>query len=487
MFRGTVFLVLLLLLAAVTGLLAGWPGAVTFDWLGYRVETSVSFLIFAILVLVVIAHLLWQFWRFLRRSPRQIARARAETRRGKAYRALTQGLVAVAAGDAQEARRQAKLAGSLLNDPPLTLLLAAQAAQLGGDEQAAERYFRAMLKQPETAFLGLRGLLMQAMRTGDDAAALTLARQAAEERPKAGWAVSTLLELELKEGDNRAAEAVLRRAERLKVIEHDAARRTRAVLLAERGLAANDPENAIGDLREAIRLAPELVAARAQLAAQLGRSGRSREAAKLIEQGWAVAPHPDLAAAYGALEPAEEPLSRVRRFERLAGFKPDHPESRLVLAAANLDAGLWGAARAELEKLSVVADAAVPAAQRQARLMARLAEAEGDAAAARRWLIAAAEAAPDAAWTCDKCGTPAPAWSARCGHCHGFDSLVWRAAPRVPALAASVAAGGSAPAATVTALPAPSAAAVRSLAELESGIAAAAAEAAPVDAARRVN
>ncbi len=62
----------------------------------------------------------------------------------------------------------------LLAEPPLTLLLSAQAAQLNGDEQAARRYFTAMLDRAETEFLGLRGLVMQALRGGDEAAALGL-------------------------------------------------------------------------------------------------------------------------------------------------------------------------------------------------------------------------------------------------------------------------------------------------------------------------
>ena len=44
------------------------------------------------------------------------------------------------------------------------MLLSAQAAQLTGDDAAARRYFSGMLEQPETAFLALRGLLLQAQR-----------------------------------------------------------------------------------------------------------------------------------------------------------------------------------------------------------------------------------------------------------------------------------------------------------------------------------
>src|SRR3546814_13347697 len=89
-------------------------------------------------------------------------------------------MVAVAAGDAQEAARWSRRADDLLEDPPLTLLLSAQAAQLNGDERAAEKYFNAMLEKPETRFLGLRGLLMPALPENDHRRALGFARQAHE-------------------------------------------------------------------------------------------------------------------------------------------------------------------------------------------------------------------------------------------------------------------------------------------------------------------
>ena len=44
-------------------------------------------------------------------------------------------------------------------------------------------------------------------------------RQAVTERPRTNWAVSTLLDLELRSGDWPQAEATLKRAEKLKVIE----------------------------------------------------------------------------------------------------------------------------------------------------------------------------------------------------------------------------------------------------------------------------
>src|SRR5262245_60358940 len=230
--RRLVFAFLLLLLFAWIGivsfvayLIAKRPGDVSMVWLGYRVDVPMWLVLAALVAVAVIAALLWQFARFILRSPGKLGQARRDRRRRKAYRALTQGMVAVAAGDAVAAQRQAKLAGNLLNDPPLTLPLEAQAAQLGGDEKAATRYFHAMLDHPEASFHGLRGLLMQALKVGNDSDALRLARQAVTERPRTAWAVSTLLDLELRSGDWPQAEATLKRAEKLKVIESSDARR----------------------------------------------------------------------------------------------------------------------------------------------------------------------------------------------------------------------------------------------------------------------
>src|SRR3989304_1947268 len=129
-------------------------------------------------------------------------------------------------------------AGGLRTEPPLTLLRAAQTAQLNGDEAAARKYFAAMLERPETSFLGLRGLLTQALRGGDDAEALRLADRAHRERPKAARGATTLLALHLRAGDWAGAEGTLRRAAKLKAIAPATAQRRRAVLLTERARAA---------------------------------------------------------------------------------------------------------------------------------------------------------------------------------------------------------------------------------------------------------
>ena len=51
----------------------------------------------------------------------------------------------------------------------------------------ARRSFARLLERPESEFLGLRGLLGEALRTGDDAAARSFATRAHQLRPAAPW------------------------------------------------------------------------------------------------------------------------------------------------------------------------------------------------------------------------------------------------------------------------------------------------------------
>src|SRR5579885_2107682 len=224
---------LLLMAAAVAAavLIANQPGHVAIFWQDRRIDAPVAVLIAAVIAAaLILAALIWLLRRILG-GPGAFLRRRRERRRREGYRALTQGMVAVAAGDAEEAQKLARKADALLAEPPLTLLLSAQAAQLNGDERAATRYFTAMLERPETEFLGLRGLVMQALKGGDEATALRLVERARTLRPRTPWVLSSLLELQVRAEKWPAAEATLAEATRRKALPPDEGRHRSAVLL----------------------------------------------------------------------------------------------------------------------------------------------------------------------------------------------------------------------------------------------------------------
>ena len=372
--------------------------------------------------------------RFVWIGPRRVARARRRRRERLGYRALTQGLVAAAAGDPKRARRFARRADLLLDQPPLTLLLSAQAAQLEGDDRAARGYFEAMLDQPATAFLGLRGLLVQAERTGDTAAALALAERAFALRPETPWVLTALLELQTRAGHWSDALATVKQALRHGAVSEEVGRRRQAGLLFERARALREQ----GEVREALRVADEARAADASFlpAALLGAglakaAGRGNVAARVVVEAWRHCPHPALGRLFIALHAESTAVERLKRVEKLVADNSGHAESLLLLARQALDAKQWGTARRSLERAAAEQPTAAVY-----RLLARLEEAEtGDGDAVRRRLRQASEAPPDPAWLCTRCAAASPAWSIVCDRCGAFDSVEWRAPPRAEATA----------------------------------------------------
>jgi len=409
------------------------PGNVSIEWQGWLIEMSVGRFVLATAIILAAALIVIGFLRVIRRAPGRIRESLRTSRRERGYRALTQGMVAVAAGDPDEANRQARRADVLLSEPPLTMLLSAQAAQLNGDEDAASRYFNAMLERPETAFLGVRGLLIQAQKNNDRRGALEYAEKAHRLQPKTPWVLNTIFDLQVAEGRWRAALSTLEEAVKQRAVSADAARDRRAAVLlgcSSEAEAGGDVDEALKFARRANTLAPAFLPAVLRTAELLVSAGKTRPATRMIQDAWGRMPHPDLARLYGDMEKANgDSLKRVKRFERLLSFNTDHRESHIALAEAALAAELWGEARNHLEK---AAGDDPPA--RVCRMMADLEDRAGDNPdAVRTWLLRASDAPPDAAWICADCGAAWGDWTPVCGNCQSLGTLDWEPPARAPA------------------------------------------------------
>jgi HemY protein len=462
--------VLALVLVATAGagaaFFADHPGRVLIVWQGWQVDTSVGVLAGAVALVVLVVSGLALCAAALYRWPQNLRRRRASRRRRAGEAALTSGLVALAAGHPAAAQRAARRAETLLagtpfggapfggapsGGTPIPLLLAATAAQHQDDPAEARRAYTALLDRPQTEVLGLRGLIGQALRAGDDNTALHLAERARRLRPDAVWVVDTLIVLAARAGDWGAVRDTLAGAARQKLLPAALARHHRGVVLHELSGAAErrgDRRQAAGLAAKAQALASDLAAPACHHARLLIELGRKRSAAKTIERAWRTAPHPDLARLYLDLHPEAGVLARATAMQGLAAHNPEAEESRLAIAETALAAQLWGEARHHLG----LALAASPSAglssgssplgssplgssplgpsRRLCLLMARLEESEpGNAPAARDWLDRAIGAAPDPTYVCARCGGETLEWLALCPECGGFDTFEWRSPP----------------------------------------------------------
>jgi HemY protein len=421
---------LLILLAAVA--LAGWglmwladnPGVVTLTWRGVEYKVSLMIALGLIAVVAIVWSIVWGVLRFVLRIPSLMSLAARARRREKGLNAVSRGLIAVNAGDARAATRHAAEANRLVKHEPMAKLLTAQAAQLADDREGAVAAYNAMLEHHETHGLGLRGLHVEARRSGDHEAALQYAVRANAHYP-AGWAGQAVLDDRTRRGDWAGALATVDSNAAARLIDKPTAQRWRAVIktaMAE-AMKERDPKGATALAQEACRLSAGLVPAAALYGRLAAAAGDYRQATRVLETAYAQTPHPDLADAYLHVRRGDSAGDRLSRERILARVAPDDPESMLTVGRAALEAHDRDAARAALAPLIASDSPYGRPTRRVCLLVADIEEADGHQGAVREWLARAARAPRDKAWVAD--GVISDRW-APVSPSGALDAFVWR-------------------------------------------------------------
>lgn len=363
--------------------------------------------------------------RFFAGDETALSRFWSRSRERRGFDALASGLNLLAEGDGRAALGKARKAERLLDRPGLTRLLIARSAEVSGETALAKDYYKRLASEPGTAFVGVKGLLDQAQRQGDHARARKLAEHAVELKPRDPEILSTLFDLQCQAEDWAGARRTLAAQVRVKALTRDIGDRREAVLLVADARAAGHRAE-VDDARDlaarAHRRAPGLIPATITAAQHQNADGGRRRAAKTLREAWRAEPHPDLAAAFAALQPDETPEARRKRFGDLTKIKSEHPETRMLAAELALADKDWPAARKALADLAVKHPSA-----RALALMAAVEKGDGaDEATVRAWLSRAVAAPAAPQWTCGNCGARHGEWAPVCRRCEAFDTLSWR-------------------------------------------------------------
>lgn len=421
------FIFLLIILGISVGLV--WigdnSGNVTLQWLGYRIDTTVSFLLVVIVLLLFLFYVVIRVFQTIFSLPGAVKARREE----HGSELLVQGFTALAAGDIDQARRISQRSGRLSGHSPLSLILAAQTAQIEGNEEAAISHFQAMTEEKSTEFLGLRGLLLQAIKQKDYKKALELADRADKIRPNTPWLIKTLIELSVRRGQLDNALESIDKAARKRIFNKAETNWLRAIVQYEKAkeaLNAGNTESAIDLLITINKKEPEFIPATKKLARLLIDNGKKDQAAKYIEKAWKALPHPDLAKLYMSMVDDQSAEKQLKRLEKLTKQNPDHYQSNLLVARMALKAKQYSKARNHLKVAMKLYET-----REVCRLMAELEEAEhGEDGATAKWLERAAKAKiPAPAWSCNICGHRSETWQLFCESCGSFDAVRWKESP----------------------------------------------------------
>lgn len=412
----------LTVIASAAAWLVDRPGEIIINWQGWRLKTSVKMGILffcCLLVGVVFGHKLFsRLWQ----GPHAIKNWRQTARNRKGEAVLFSAMTALAAGEPLEAYKFSRRARKLLSDSKPSLIFAAQAARLAGDGDEATRLCRRILKEPEIKFIGMRGLLIQAVQDGDLPNALQYARQALIMRPGSGWVLGLLLDIQSVLGLWREAQETLENDSYRKIIEKVAWERRKAVLIYLQACDANKDGNTSKALSMAYdsHLLDSGFIPAALLAARLFQiNNEISKAVRVIEGCWRKTPHPDLVALYLECHPGDNVQQRLRRVQGLDKLNPGHREGQVALAEVLIHARRWHEARVLVEKALAVREES-----RLIHLMVLIEDSQGiNSGSIYRKKIDSALG--NDAWVCEGCRAHTTSWKAHCDNCGLFDSVVW--------------------------------------------------------------
>jgi HemY protein len=239
----------MLLIALLVALAAAWladnGGIVTLTIANYEIRTSAALGAVLLLALGILVAALFKVMMLIVGGPARLSTFLIHRRAGKAYHALSRGLVAAAAGDAHDAAHAAGHVEKLLGGNPLVLLLRARAAELSRDEGQQQAAYTAMLAHSETEFLGARGLADLAMRRGNSEQAVGFALRAHALKPKSEPAAEALFQLRISRGERAEAQALLDEELQAKRLSPETERRWREALGSLEAAAVAAPQTAV--------------------------------------------------------------------------------------------------------------------------------------------------------------------------------------------------------------------------------------------------
>lgn len=431
----SVFFVLTLALAWGAWYVLDMDGGVTIQAAGIEVVLTPILSVLALVAMVIavwlllrLAALLVALLKFINGDETALSRYFDRNRERKGFNALSDGMMALASGEGRVALAKAAKAEKYLDRPELTNLLTAQAAEMSGDRKKAEEVYRRLLENEKTRFVGVRGIMRQKLEDGDTVTAQKLAEKALAIKPRHQETQDVLLKLQAQAEDWSGARDTLKLQLKYGSMPRDVHKRRDAVLALSEARGVLDEGNDIAAREAAIeanRMSPDLVPAAVLAAQGYVAQGKPKYAVRLLKKAWAAQPHPDLAAAFAAIEPDETPQARLKRFDQFVRLRPEDRETKLLQAELLIAAEDFPAARRALGDLAQNAPDA-----RALTIMAAIERGEGASdAVVKGWLARAVSAPRGPQWVCDNCHNIHAEWVPVCTNCQAFDTLSWQSPP----------------------------------------------------------
>lgn len=419
------YIALSLAISAGAAWLISLQGTITIDFNGYRMQPSLGATALALIVLIIISIIIWAIIRRIIEAPRKIAKLNKQHKKNIGVQALSEGFIALQAGDATKAQKLAKEAKARLPQNSAALLLEASADLALGDLGNAREHYKALISDEKTSLAALAGLYKQAKAQDRNDIAITFANKAFQLAPASSWASSAVFDDLTKNSHFEEALNMLSTKNAINGLSKQEINRKKAAL--HTGIATQDeiknPDNALFHAQAALKLLANFTPAALITARILSNRSLVKKSSSILKRVWNANKHPDIATLYINAQSGISAVEKLKRATDLMGEMPKDQNSAIVLAQTAIDAFEWSVARKVLANFISNSPS-----KSICILMAQIEEGQSDnQGKARQWLSDALNAPSDPTWVAN--GITSDNWQAISPIDGEFDVFEWKVPP----------------------------------------------------------
>lgn len=331
------------------GCLLAWlalnPGTLSISWLGYEIQTSVTFLFFVVFLVLLLSHILGSGWHgivwffkeilsigsYLKKDPNKI---------------LAEAFSAIEFGNYKEAQKLAKQAMNLMPESALPGIALLKSSQKAEDKRAQNVALAHLKKFDSWAPMAFYDEVETALKTKDLDGAKKVLKQMEKEYQHEGWFIKQSLKTSIAAKKWQQALSHLDALVKVGGMVKKDAHQIYAYVWHNLSKAPklSDAER-LAMMEKSYEYGPLFLDNLIDLAKALTQRKDKRAAQTLLEKAWNDMPAWGISEAYCELMSENTPLKRAQKARKLYDIRPDHPVSQLILIRYFIDAKLWGEAK----------------------------------------------------------------------------------------------------------------------------------------------
>ncbi|MFN7662900.1 MAG: hypothetical protein ACK5PQ_04200 [Alphaproteobacteria bacterium] len=397
--------------------LAQNPGSLVLTWLGYEIETTVSFVLFLLFVLFLIGAIISSGWLGLVWMFKGILNVGSQFK-SDPHKVLAQAFSALEFGNIKEAQILSKEALNLSPDSALPAIALLKSSQLLQDKKTENLAISHLKKFEEFTAMAWYDEIEAALKSNRHDSAKKLILSASKAHAEQGWFLKQSLKVAIASQEWQEALDLLKKSQKKGSFTKEESDEIYGFLWNRLAFQPNiSEEEKMDRLKKSYDHNPYFLDNLLELAQLLALKKDRRATQTLLEKAWSEKPSWPIADAYcHLLAESDKPLAKAQQARNLYDLLPDHPVSQLILITYFIQAKLWG----EAKRVLALIPKGVPEAH---VLRAALIKKEKNNMPDALEHLKKAMRQISYPYKCNKCRKSLEKWQISCNHCGSFLSV----------------------------------------------------------------